>query len=521
MSRPYSKQRGGGRGNYDRGPGQRNDNQGNGRGGRWQGRGGYNNNNNNNKNGGGGGGGGGGVATSVMTTLLDLLFQKSSNTIFDPSSGMLNLSSFHESPDLASVQRSVDFNSVAFCKSLVDVIKNKIGTSLRILALNNNSIRKLTAFLAALEEADVHRGITAISATGNQVSDLTFLGPLKKYESLGELLLEGNPVAKRGDYKTQVLKCLPKLMMLDGQLIDRALLRLPNPVPSTLNDMQVNVLRFLETGVFAAAAAGNYDALVNMYGPTAVCSVSRAEEPIPRHLPLDAAHNCQALSGPQRNIMTNDFVLLRKHVQWRNLHSDVHSLRHVAIGRAKASLAIQSIGGGTKKFITVSHELNGNASVVFLSQNMKVPTCVVTIHGRLFWHWSPKNSDGTDVFTKAEAPFFACFFDRTMTLLLDSTGSTWTIQNDMVFLRPDRTLVRGDGTASSPLFFANEASRVETMRRRFMPKASPEVMRVVIERLGSDADVQAFIMGHLATLPEQRVAQAMTDCEAMASILAG
>lgn len=453
-----------------------------------------------------------------MTTLLDLLFQKSSAMIFDSQSGTLNLSGFCESPDLVSVQHSVDFNSVAFCKSLVNVIKNKIGTSLRILALNNNNIRKLTVLLAAMEEADVHNGITAISATGNQISDFGLLGPLKKYANLGELLLEGNPLTKRDDYRTQVIKSLPKLMMLDGQLIDRALLRLPNPVPATLNDAQVGVLRFIEGNVFQTATSRNYDALMNLYNPGAVCSVSRAEEPIPRNLPFDATHNCQKLTPQQRNVLGNDFVTLRKLVQWRNILTDVHSLRHVSTGRAKASLLLQALGGGEKKFISVSHELNENANVVFLSQNMKIPTCVLTIHGKMFWHWSPKNANGDDLYPRHEAPFFTCFFDRTMTLLLNTATNVWTIQNDMIFMRPDRTTVNEKGFATPPLFFANEATRVEKMRRRYLPKATPEVMRAIIEQLGSDQDLQAFIMGHLATLPGDLVERALTDSSVLATL---
>ncbi|KEG11888.1 nuclear RNA export factor 1/2 [Trypanosoma grayi] len=538
MSRPYSKHRGrggggSGRGNFGRGHASQSDNAPSGRGGRWNGRGGWqggknnhnnnnhNNNSNNNDKNSGGVGGGGGAAASVMTTLLDLLFQKSSGTIFCPANGMLDLSNFHDSPDLASVQRSVDFSSVAFCKSLADVVKNRIGTSLRILVLNNNNIRKLSSFLTALEEADVHHGVTTISATGNPISDLTFLGPLKKYGSLVELLLEGDPVTTRNDYRAQVTKSLPKLMMLDRVLIDRALLRLPNPLPANLHEAQISVLQFLEASMFAAAAAGNYDAMVNMYTPAAVFSVSRAEEPIPRRLPLDATHNCQMLSAPQRNIINNDFAILRKHIQWRNIFSDVHSLRNISTGRAKASLALQSIGGGSKKFISISHELNGNANVAFLSHNMKVPTCVLTVHGRLFWHWAPKNSDGSNVLPENVTPFFSCFFDRTMTLLLDNATSTWSIQNDMIFLRPDRTVVHENGTPSSPLFFANDSTRVEAMRRRYLPKATPEVMQTIIEHLGSDADLQAFATEHLTNLPQERVMQALEDRAAMLELLRG
>ncbi|RNF03085.1 nuclear RNA export factor 1/2 [Trypanosoma rangeli] len=236
---------------------------------------------------------------------------------------------------------------------------------------------------------------------------------------------------------------------------------------------------------------------------------------------FDTAHNGQSLSPPQRNIMANDFMTLRRHIQWRNLHTDVHSLRNVFLGRAKASLALQALGGGEKKFISVSHELNGNANVVFLLQNMKVPTCVLTVHGRLVWHWSPKGSDGADLVPRGAAPFLTAFFDRTMSLLWDNVNNMWSIQNDMVFMRPDRTLLHDDGSASSPLFFANQPTRVEVMRRRYLPNATTEVMRSVIEHFGSDAGVQAFIMSHLPTLPADRVEGALKDPASMLSLIQG
>ncbi|EAN94338.1 hypothetical protein, conserved [Trypanosoma cruzi] len=528
MSRPYNKHRGrdGGRGN----PGRGNTGRGafpqeiasNERFSRWNERGNSgpgdrNNNKSNNSN--KKSGDRDVAAVPVMTTLLDLLFQKSAGAIFDPNTGMLNLSRFKDSPDLLSVQRSVDFNSVTFCKSLADVIKNKIGTSLRILVLNENNIRKLTVLLTALEGADIHRGVTAISATGNQISDFAFLGPLKKYEGLGELLLKENTITTRADYRTQMVRSLPKLMMLDGELIHRGLMHLPNPVPVSLNESQLGVLRFLESNLFAAAASRNYDALVNLYTSGTVFSVSRAEEPIPRRLPFDTAHNGDLLSESQRNVMTNDFLILRRQVRWRNLQNNLQSLSHVALGRAKSSLALQEVGGGERKFISVSHELNGNANVVFLSQNMKVPTCIVTIHGRLFWHWSPKGSNGADLIPREKAPFLTCFFDRTVSLLLDSVSNVWIIQNEMIFMRPDHTLVHENGSASSPLFFANEATRVESMRRRYLPNASLEVMQSVVEHFGSDADVHAFITGHLPTLPADRVEGALKDRSVMLSLL--
>ncbi|KAG8347837.1 hypothetical protein ERJ75_000323600 [Trypanosoma vivax] len=467
------------------------------------------------------GGGSGGCSTqlsSVMSTLLNLLFQKSSNTIFDAQSGTLNLSKFGENPDLKDVQKSVDFNSVAFCKSLVSVVKANIGDALRIIVLNDNNVRKAVPFFSALSEAGIHGGVTAISATGNGLTDFGFLAPLKGYDNLGELLLEGNPVTQRDDYRPRVLRSLPNLMMLDGQVIDRALLRLPNPVPATLNEMQVGVLRFLEASLFATTAAGNYDTLVNVYSPNAVVSVSRSDEPLPSYLPMDAKHNCGSLNSATRSAIASDFAYLRKRVPWRNLHNDVHSLRNVSLGRAKASLTLKEIGGG-EKCLSVSHELNSNANVIFLSQNMSVPICVVTLHGRIFWHWCPKASVAMEATARNEVPFFSCCFDRTLSLVLDTSGSSWSVHNDMIFLRPDHKLFLEDGSFSPTIFFANESQRVETMRRRYLQQATHDVMRIIVENTVSDADMQAFVTGHLATLPADRVQAALASSELMASII--
>ncbi|CBH17142.1 hypothetical protein, conserved [Trypanosoma brucei gambiense DAL972] len=458
--------------------------------------------------------------STMMTTLLDLLFQKSSSVIFNRESGMLNLSNFSQSQDLTDVRKSVDFNNVTFCRSLVSVIKSHMGSMLRAVAVNDNKITKLSVFLSALVEADLHIGITALSATGNTIDDLSFIGPLKRFVNLGELVLKENPVTRREDYNSSVIQKVKSLMMLDDKVINRAPLRLPNPIPSSLSQLQFQVLYFLEADVFSAAAEGKWDTLTGVYAKNALFSVSRSEEPIACRIPFDAKHKSDALNPTQRKVMTDDFVFLRKNVPWRNLHVEIHSLRSIACGQTKAVKAINILGGGERKFFSVSHELNGNANVVFLSDNMAVPTCVLTIHGRLFWHWSPIDG-GEKIFARDDAPFVSCFFHRTMSLTLDPNGTTWSVHNDMMFLRPDRLLRQESGEKALPMFFANDPMRIEEMRRRYLPQAKTDVMKTIVEAVSSDADVVGFIQNCLAKLPPDQLEIALSASDVMANLLGG
>lgn len=543
MSRPYGKKGysfhnrsspgGGGGGVGILGNGSNNGGRGGGRSGADFGRGGG-------RSGGGGGGGrfnnhhhGGGNRNNshsdtnnsassggadVMKVLLSLLFEKSYSQIFNEANGLLNLSNTRASPDLEPVQKRVDYNSVAFCKVLAEVLRETFADRIRVLQLDDNSIRQLKVFLTALADADIHRGITAISARNNSINDLSFVSGLKRYDGLNELLLIGNPVTNQKDYSTRLSRDLPRLNMIDGVAVDRALLRLPNPVNSAPpSQQQLSVLHYLEQTMFQSMASRNYDAITYLYGSQfSALSISRGPEPLPQRVPVSAVLNTGDLEKQLRNQMQADVSKLRSSQDFRNLATDsAGSMRNIAKGPQEIVSKLRHMCGGDKS-ISVEIEFNPNFNVVMMDQSyhMRVPVCVVTVHGKMRYLWNPIRPETQQpTFPAGKAPMISTFFDRTLTLTWDSNTNAWSIANDMVLMRPDRAVVHDDGTPSSPLFFANTPSRIEQMRRRLMPGITADVMAVIVNATTSDEEVKQSIM-QLLLLPPDQLHAVASDPEA-------
>ncbi|CBZ28268.1 conserved hypothetical protein [Leishmania mexicana MHOM/GT/2001/U1103] len=543
MSRPYGKKGysfhnrsspgGGGGGVGILGNGSNNGGRGGGRSGADFGRGGG-------RSGGGGGGGrfnnhhhGGGNRNNshsdtnnsassggadVMKVLLSLLFEKSYSQIFNEANGLLNLSNTRASPDLEPVQKRVDYNSVAFCKVLAEVLRETFADRIRVLQLDDNSIRQLKVFLTALADADIHRGITAISARNNSINDLSFVSGLKRYDGLNELLLIGNPVTNQKDYSTRLSRDLPRLNMIDGVAVDRALLRLPNPVNSAPpSQQQLSVLHYLEQTMFQSMASRNYDAITYLYGSQfSALSISRGPEPLPQRVPVSAVLNTGDLEKQLRNQMQADVSKLRSSQDFRNLATDsAGSMRNIAKGPQEIVSKLRHMCGGDKS-ISVEIEFNPNFNVVMMDQSyhMRVPVCVVTVHGKMRYLWNPIRPETQQpTFPAGKAPMISTFFDRTLTLTWDNNTNAWSIANDMVLMRPDRAVVHDDGTPSSPLFFANTPSRIEQMRRRLMPGITADVMAVIVNATTSDEEVKQSIM-QLLLLPPDQLHAVASDPEA-------
>ncbi|KAG5499319.1 hypothetical protein JIQ42_04134 [Leishmania sp. Namibia] len=508
--------RGGGRsgGDFGRGGGR----SGGGGGGRFnshhQGGGGSNrNNSHSDKNNSGSSGG-----ADVMKVLLSLLFEKSYSHIFNEANGLLNLSNTRASPDLEPVQKRVDYNSVAFCKVLAEVLREKFADRIRVLQLDDNSIRQFKVFLTALADADIHRGITAISARNNGINDLSFISGLKRFDGLNELLLTGNPVTNQKEYSARLSRDLPRLNMIDGVAVDRALLRLPNPVNSAPpSQQQLSVLHYLEQTMFHSMASRNYDAIAYLYSPQfSALSISRGPEPLPQRVPASAVLNTGDLEKQLRNQMQADFSKLRSSQDFRNLATDsAGSMRNIAKGPQEIVAKLRNMCGGDK-FLSVEIEFNPNFNVVMMDQSyhMRVPVCVVTVHGKMRYLWNPVHPETLQsTFPVSKAPMISTFFDRTLTLTWDSNTSVWSISNDMVLMRPDRAVVHDDGTPSNPLFFANTPSRIEQMRRRLMPGVTADVMTVIVNATSSDEEVKQAVM-QLLMLPQDQLQAVAGDPEA-------
>ncbi|KAI5684713.1 hypothetical protein MNV84_05025 [Leishmania braziliensis] len=504
-----------GSGNGGRGGGSGRGGRGGGGGGRFSphhGGGSRSNNHSENNNSGSSGG------ADVMKVLLSLLFEKSYSHIFNDANGLLNLSNTRASPDLEPVQKRVDYNSVAFCKVLAEVLREKFADRIRVLQLDDNSIRQFKVFLTALADADIHRGITAISARNNHINDLSFVSGLKRYDGLNEVLLTGNPVANQKDYSTRLSRDLPRLNMIDGIAVDRALLRLPNPVNSAPpSQQQLSVLHYLEQTMFQSMASRNYDAITYLYGSQfSALSISRGPEPLPQRVPASAVLNTGDLEKQLRNQMQADFSKLRSSQDFRNLATDsAGSMRNIAKGPQEIVSKLRNMCGGDK-CMSVDIEFNPNFNMVMMDQSYhtRVPVCVVTVHGKMRYLWNPIQPETLQpTFPAGKAPMISTFFDRTLALTWDSITSTWSIANDMVLMRPDRAVVHDDGTPSNPLFFANTPARIEQMRRRLMPGITPDVMAVIVNATSSDEEVKQAIM-QLLMLPQDQLQAVASDAEA-------
>lgn len=290
---------------------------------------------------------------------------------------------------MSSAQNSVDFNSSAFCHVLADVIREVFANKLRILQLDNNQIRKLGTLLNALSEADIHHGIIAISARENDIADFSFLGPLRHYDALGELLMLDNPVAKFDDYRTRIVQQLKQLKMLDGEVIEHNLLTLPNPMHSAAPDNhKMTVLMYLEQHLFHALDEQSFDHILQLYSTSANFSTSRYLDPLPSRIPLDVTHHTADLQKHLRDSMQSELVALRAAMQWRNLQNEIHTIRNIAVGRDEVVKRLRQICG-ERKALHMKQELCPDANVCFLEVGVKVPICLLTVHGKLRFSYNP------------------------------------------------------------------------------------------------------------------------------------
>lgn len=509
MSRPYNKRRGGGpvlggqhvggggaRGGHTNNFSHKNINTNSRRNGRpagvCGGRGGRLNGNSGGGVGGHGGGGGTNSGADLMKTLLSLLFEKNAGS-FSEETGLLDLSSMRDCPDLANVSRSVDFNNVGFCKSLAEVLREKFANRIRIVKMDNNRIQRLAPLLGALADMDIHHGITAISAVGNEVSDLSFLGPLKGYGVLNEIYLLHNPIGSSNDYVAKVSRQLPNLNILDGKPIERRMLSLPNPVPTPkTNELGSQLLAHLDQNLLQWMNQGDMDRAATFYAPDAALSMSRYSEPIPARLPFNHLHNSATLDRDMKDMMHTDLTAIRHAIQWRNLATDVGSLSKVAKNPKGVLQALKSFTGTIKQSVRGVQVVDPSVNVTFMEMYMKTPICLITYHASMRYLWSPVDgTSGRRIFQEGKEPFLSLFVDRT--LVLTQTPNGWACTNDMIFTRPDRFIVQEDNSSVSPIFFATTYDHIERMRRKLLPGGRHDVMQLLVHSSLSEYALQELM----------------------------
>ncbi|CCW71429.1 unnamed protein product [Phytomonas sp. Hart1] len=450
----------------------------------------------------------------VMKTLLALLFEKSAGC-FNAETGMLNISDMRGSPDLASASKSVDFNNFAFCRCIAEVLRKQFGNRIRFIDLSSNQVRRLTPFLQALMEVDTHAGIAAINAANNAIDDLSFLGLLKEFPLLTEVLLTSNPVTNHKDYRGQVLRTLSNLRMLDAEPVKRNLLILPNPLHAPpQSELHLQVLDYLNRNLLSVMNGGEIDPIIPLYaqGATAL-SISQNDALSSLRLPINALCHTVDLSKAMRNTMQTDITAARKAIHWRNLLSNIASMRNVAQNPAEIRSYLRAFCAlGSSPSLQFCQLISASASVSVLEQEVKVRLYVVTLHGRMKYLWNPVDpSTGNRVFPEGKEPFVPRYFDRTIVMV--DTNNTVSITNDMIFCRPDHG-VMPDGDNS--LFFADNDDRVEQMRRKLLPGASREVMRHLVLSSQSDYALQNLVLQILQTGPPP---ESLHSVEAVKNIL--
>lgn len=443
----------------------------------------------NNNNGGGRGGGKGGDAAAapgqssdVLTTMLKLLFEKQRHTIFDSETGMLNLSKFKLCQDIASIQKSIDFNSQVFCRSLVTVIGETLGAP-RFVNLSENNIRSPNFFFRAMVDSNMHLVIGGISLANNDIEALDFLAVLSKFSALQELIVTGNKIASAPTLLAQVRRRVPSLLGLNGESIQRPPLDLPLPQRAALTEMQVQILQMLEANFLNVLSQKQFDSLVTLFAPEALQSFVLVDE---------NALNIK-IRGEHKHAIS-DFADLKTRLRQFSRNILEHSrVKNVGVGRTRIAHYAQQ--GMYKKCFSVFHEIDGNANVVFLDVPVaKVPTCIVTMHGRMLW----RHEKLTD------KDCIACF-DRTFTLTLTPQQS-WQVTSDSLMLRRER---------EEPLFFADNPSRLLVLERKLGIPAA--FVKALLAGSGTDFGFQRIVTGLPTAVLEECFVLANQDVQKAAA----
>lgn len=521
---PYRKQGnfgGRGRGRGGAPYGQHNGQRGNDRSG--GGRGGFHHGGDRGRGNGKRGGGNQASTADFMKTLLALLVEKTYGQIFTEESGMLRLVKMRDADDLKAVKGSVDFHSVSFCKSLCEVLREKFENRISIIQIDDNQISKLPVFLDALINADLHEGITALSVQNNQIEGFGFLGSLRKFSRLNELVLLGNPVTKEPNYAREVSRRLPVLNLLDGNTCQRNLLSLPSPVWVSMSPDQEGILQFLKDNLLFPMMNRNFESLLGLYNSQAIYTVSASNQrpPFPHQIPLQAKNNTEGFPMELCRVMKGDFSRLRGKIQWRSVMQDPGVPRGVTSGKPEVIVKIKDF---CASFLPIFIEMTTTCSnVEFLSSEsepwMSVPLCLATLHGNIRYYWKPSQSADSNIKT---LPFISCFFDRTLSLTI-SADNVWTICNDMVHLRPDY-VVSQDGHPADPVFFSFAPERLERLRRRLFPEVSIEILRAIIQEMtnlgipSSDFNLQQLIL-RIKSAPSEEVSAALTSPDSLSSFI--
>ena len=407
----------------------------------------------------------------VLGTLLRLLFEKQQVSIYDPDKHSLHLNAFKSCPDLRDITSAVDFNVMNFCDALCKTIAEVVRPPPTLISVDNNNIRSMGHFIKALERHGLSAGLRGLSAQNNLIDTTEFTQQLKGFINLTELVLTGNPVTKRDDYKRKVRQHLPRLQGLDMESTSMAPLCLPWPVATPIfDDVSLGLLNVLHANFFSVLECkGGTDTVAMMYASDACFSLVMSEP------------TACALQTPTSQKTNSSTVQLCMGLRQKQLEADANLNRGSRDRRAHGRVEICSSLRGwlypAGEKLTVRHLLHPAANVALLTNGMKLPTAVVSVHGVMEWSL-PQFPD---------VPIQQRNFVRTLSLVTGnvSDGQQWQITSDMLQLIPT------SGANPTPVFEALNKPRLDMMsRRKLVPEA---VVAAAAALCSNDTELDAIL----------------------------
>ncbi|RNF17964.1 nuclear RNA export factor 1/2 [Trypanosoma conorhini] len=438
------------------------------------------------------------AATNLLSTMLRLVFEKQQLRVYDATSGMLDLSELRKLPDLKDVSNSINFNTQNFCRALCSTIKSLIVPPPSAMQLKGNDIASLFHLAGQMEKADLHMSLRALSLEANNIKTMDALHELKKFTNLQELVLVGNPVAKRDGYRAEVKKAMPFLLGLDGEAITVPPLLLPWPRFTTsaeYTEAQRHVLQFVQCSLLnpleageAAGVARGVDAVSDVYAQNATFTISLSSPEAAVSSPARTV-NGASLAATQRNVIREIVGLRLK--QTESNHNLLHGVKSSVVASGRTKVCSQLEHWLYPKNFAVQHFVHGSAGASFLDNTylsgaapvgMKVPVTVVTLHGMMAWtHLGPQSQTNSDRVVMYRN------FTRVLTVQQNEAGR-WLVTNDMVSLYPFSGKTAGASNKAGAN--ANTAADVSECRILFSPRTD----RSRAELIGRKKDVPAEVV---------------------------
>ncbi|KAK7195319.1 mRNA export factor MEX67 [Novymonas esmeraldas] len=419
---------------------------------------------------------------SLISTMLKLFFEKQTQHIYDASTGMLNLSRLSAYDDLAPVASSINFNTRTFCVALCTCIRELVAPPPALLQLDHNDLKSFHQLGKALEEADLHPALRALSLAHNGITSTDVAQELRRFSNLMEVSLVGNPVTESADYKQKFKKHLPWLQGLDGVSMAAPPLELPwprffdpqhtSPAHGDLDsiaggfacgvrgydDTQRALLHFIHSAVLrplemesGPGQLSGIDAVSDVYALNAAFTFSLVTNDAAVSTPSRTAGG--AAASAQRDVV-REIVGFRMR-QTESNHNVLFGLKATTVATGRTSVCAKLEHVLYPKNFAVAHYLHDSPGVVVLDNKsgggstsvvgVRHPLSIITMHGVMLWRYRTAGSDADVQHTHLlrDATVIKRNFSRVFTVTSTAPGR-WYIVNDMVTLFPFRGADDGD-----------------------------------------------------------------------------